>query len=212
LFVVSIPFLLEKNALGYFLCIGIASLFHRSALILLPVFLLAYANWRINVLGVILIAAVFVSLFFLNEQITPCVSHFIEVYFEDYKTYEGKSNLGSGLGLIYSFGLLFLTLYFERFQERSLALIFKLAVLSFMFIPLGFVIHLIGRVGWYFGATTIIVFPFILMSLQKYSFRVFFVIALLFMTLYSFVIFFSSEGWSDYYSIYHSVFSAPEYF
>ena len=48
LFLFSIDYIHKKDAIRYFLCIGLASLFHSSALVLLPVYLLCIFDWKIN--------------------------------------------------------------------------------------------------------------------------------------------------------------------
>ena len=48
LFIFSIDYIYKKDALRYFLCIGLAALFHTSALVLLPIYLLGVFDWKIN--------------------------------------------------------------------------------------------------------------------------------------------------------------------
>ena len=210
LFVFSMEYLFKKDIIRYFLCIGLASLFHGSAIVLLSVFLLALFNWRINrITGFILILVV-LSLFLLKESLAPYLDQFISIYFSKYRKYEGTSAFGSGIGFMFSFVLFLLMLFYDKYQERETALVFKLAILSFIFIPLGFYVHMITRVGMYFAPATIIVYPVILADIKKPVYKTIFLFLILSFTLYTFFKFFNSEPWSDLFGTYHTIFSADK--
>lgn len=212
IFIFSFNYLYKKDAIRYFLCIGLAWLFHSSAVILLPVYLLTYLNWKINKAGIIILLTIFVSVFIFTEAIGPYANQIINIYFNQYEVYQEAVVLGSGLGLVYIFIPFFLTLYYERFQIKETAMIFKLVIISFMFIPLGFIIQLIGRMGMYFLPATIIVYPIIQMNLKKPVYKYFFVGSLVLMTMYDFLQFFQSDIYTEGFGNYQTIFSAPNWY
>jgi len=212
LFIFSIDYLYKKDAIRYFLCIGLASLFHSSALILLPVYFLGFVNWKINRLSGIVIIILFVSLFISQKYVSLNLDQFVANYFAKYEIYKGGVELGTGWGFAYSMVLFGLVLYYERYQKREIALLFKLSIISFLFIPLGFSIMLIGRVGMYFAPATIIVYPIILKNLGKPIYKVAFISVLVFITMFSFFQFFNSDIWKAAFGTYHTIFEAPGLF
>lgn len=212
LFIFSIDFLYKKDAVRYFCCIGIAWLFHTSALILLPVYFLGFLNWKINRMAKQIIISIFISLFIFISFIGPYLNQFISNYFEQYDIYQDPGIIGTGLGVIYLSMLFVLILYYEGFQNKKTALIFKIAIISFIFIPLSLPIQLIGRMGMYFAPATIIVYPIIQIHLKKNVYKTAFIVSLLFMTIYSYIQFFQSDVWRSAFGTYHTIFSAPEWY
>src|SRR5665213_2396527 len=116
IFITAIPYIYRKDAVRYFLFIGMAWLFHSSALILLPLYFLGYVNWKINKIAGVIIVTIFLSLFLVQNSLLPYLNQFINTYFERYETYQGGTVVGSGLGVLYFSGLFILVLYYERFQ------------------------------------------------------------------------------------------------
>ena len=211
IFIISIPYIFKKDLIRYFLCIGIAWLFHKSAFILLPFCLLGFLNWKINKVTGTILVAIFISIFIFGQSALPYLNNFINDYFEKYGNYQAAGSIGSGLGVIYFSALFILVLYYERFQYKETALVFKIAIISFMFMPLGLLIQMIGRVGMYLGPTAIIAYPIIYMNLKKPGYKTIFVALLLFITTYTFFKFFSSEVFRDAFSSYQTIFSAPTF-
>lgn len=211
-FIFSLSYLYKKDAIRYFLCVGIAWLFHSSAVILLPIYLLTYINGKINKGGIIILASIFIATFIFIGSIGPYLNQFVNIYFNQYEGYKEAVVLGSGLGLLFIFIPFFLTLNYERFQSRETALIFKLVIISFIFIPLGFIIQLIGRMGMYFMPATLIVYPVIQMNLKTAIYKYLFLGSLALITLYEFFMFFQSDVWRDAFGNYQTIFSASKYF
>lgn len=209
LFIFSIDYLYKKDAIRYFLCVGLASLFHNSALILLPVYFLGLFNWKINEITAISIFSFFLVLFMFGELFKSYLCLFISAYFEKYEIYQGGVEIGTGLGLAFYSILFALVLYYERFQIREIALLFKIAMFGYFILPLGLLIIMIGRVGFYFYPTTLAVFPIILLNIKNPVPRKLILALLIFMTLYLFYKFFQSDTWSVAFGTYQTIFSSP---
>lgn len=212
LFIFSIDYLYKKDAIRYFLCIGLASLIHTSALILVPVYLMGFLNWRIKLISGVIIISLFISIFAFQNYFSINLNEFISGYFQKYEIYKGGVKLSSGLGFVYSTILFALILYYARFQQQETDLLFKLSIISFLFIPLSFIILMTGRVAMYFAPATIIVYPILLINIKKPIYKTIFISVLLFMTTNSFFQFFYSDIYKTAFGTYHTIFSAPKFF
>jgi hypothetical protein len=212
IFIVSLDYLHKKDAIRYCFCIGLASLFHISALILLPVYLLGIFGRRLpTVVGVIFVS-IFGPMILFAQSISPFVILFISNYFEKYEGFQDPGAVDTGLGLIY-FGLMtFLTLYFLRFQNRETALVFLISMISSVLIPLNAIIGLIARAGMYFAPATLIAYSIILMNLRTPSRKSLYLTILLTATTYKFFQFFYSDVYKDAFGIYQTIFSASQWY
>lgn len=211
LFIFSLDYLYKKDAIRYFLCIGLASLFHVSALILLPVYLLGIFNRRIyTVLGVIFVS-IYVLVILFAQSLSPYVILFIDNYFEKYAGFQDAGVVDSGLGFLYFAVMSILAVYFVRLQNKETALVFMISIISSMLIPLNQIIGLIGRVGMYFAPATIITYSIILVDLKNPISKTIYVTLILTATTYRFFQFFYSETYKDF-IIYQTIFSAPQWF
>lgn len=149
-------------------------------------------------------------LFVFIESLAPFINRFIGNYFSQYEVYTDPGVVGSGLGIIYSALLLILLLSYDRFQNKKTSIIFKIAIISFMFIPLSINIQLIGRIVMYFGTATIIAYPIILMNLKKTVYKIIFVTTLMFITTFQFFQFFYSDVWKDAFGTYQTILTASK--
>lgn len=212
LFIFSLDYLYKKNAVRYFLCVALASLFHFSALILIPVYFLGVFNWRINRAGGLAIVFIYAALAFFSALIAPYVLQFIGAYFTRYANYQDPGIVATGLGFVFVALMLILALSFEREQNRENALVFKIAIISFLTMPFNLIIQLIGRLSMYFAPAIIVMYPMICVSMKKQINRLIFLSLLFVFTIYKFISFFHSETYSEYYAIYQTIFSAPQWY
>ncbi len=210
LFILSIDYLYKKDAVRYILCIGLGSLFHASALILLPVYMMGLFNIKINKLIAIIIFSLFLSLFWYGKSFMPSLDQFISTYFVKYKVYQGGQEIRTGLGIVFSSVLLFLLLFYIEMQKRDISLLFKLTILSIFFIPLGLMITMIGRVAMYFQPAVLAAYPIMLMNIQNHVLKTIITVLLIFITLYSLYIFFQYDNYGYGFGTYTTIFSSPE--
>ncbi len=212
LFIFALDYLYKKDAIRYLLCVGLASLFHFSALILLPVYLLGLFNWKINRATGMILVSIFGLLVIFSASFAPYLKEFISCYFEKYAGYQDEGAFNTGLGFIYFTAMFLLTINFARLQTAETSLIFKIAMIGFMLMPLNLIIDLFGRVGMYFAPATIVAYPIILNHLKSHVTKVGYLATLVVFTTYKFFEFFSSEIWKDFYGVYQTIFSAPQWY
>ena len=115
LFLIGVEFLYKKRVIIYLLLACAAVTFHKSAIILPPLVLLAYINFNINKIVAIFIAMMYALLFFFGQTIfsyaAPYLSDLFPEYAKDY-LYGGGMTLNSGLGLVFAMFQLGVILYF----------------------------------------------------------------------------------------------------
>jgi transmembrane protein EpsG len=212
LFLVSIKYIYSKNIYMYLLCIALSSLFHFSALILLPVYYIVLYTPKINSsASVIVLLLLFFILFLFGNTFKLFLDQFISNYFGRYDYYkEGGSTLNSGLGFIYIILIFICILIYTRYQNNEI--LFKIAIISYYILPLSFLIMMIGRVGMYLEPVLIAVIPILFATMSDVRVKYIASFVFVFMTLYSFYYFFQVDGWGIAYSTYHTVFQAPKIF
>jgi hypothetical protein len=213
LFLIAVNFLYKKNAIGYFICIGLAVLFHLSAVILLPVFILGLFNWKINkatAAGLLASYSVFV---FMGKVLKEPITNFIATYWEKYAIYNSQSGIeiGTGMGLMFYTLLFILILWYEQYQTKENAIVFKLAILSYLLLPVSLIIMILGRSNMYFQPATIVVMPMVFANIKSILIKYAVMIVLILITLLSFYGFFQSKVWEKKFGTYHTIFSSTEF-
>ena len=209
---VYFDYIKKKNAIRYCLCIGLASLFHSSALILLPVYLIGVLNWTINKKTATILYLIYLLSFLFAQTFLPQINQLVSSNFERYENYSGSSELGTGLGLIINSILFIIVLYYADFQDNITLIFFKILILCYLLIPFSLILSMLGRAGMYFQPAMIVVFPTILSNIKNSFFKIIFLGAVVILTIYGFNEFFNSEIYSSSYKTYKTIFSAPEFY
>lgn len=212
IFIFSLDYLYKKDAIRYFLCIGLASLFHFTALILIPVYLLTFLNQKLSKIYCIIFVFIYVLLFIFGQYLSNYVIPLVGVFSEKYEFYQNAGVVNTGFGFIYYSALLVLLLYFERFQHLKIALFFRIAIIGFLFMPLTLIIEMISRLGMYFAPATIIAYPNIIKVIKKPINKIILLTLLITITIYQFVQFFNSDTYKDNFGTYQTIFSTPQWY
>jgi hypothetical protein len=211
LFVFSIKYIYRKDAVRYFLLISLACLFHISAIILFPAFLLGVFNFRLGIFAKIFLFLAYIFLFLFAKELSPHLLSTVASYFEKYAGYQDEGIFNSGLGVVYFSMLFILTLIFINKQNKKISLISKMAIISFILLPLNLMVFLASRLAMYFATATIILYPTIYMSLKNNLLKIFFLWLVIIATIYRFLQFFYSDTYNEFFSEYQTIFSALEW-
>lgn len=91
-------------------------------------------------------------------------------------------------------------------------LLFKLAIMTFIFTPLGLQVLMISRINMYFVPIMIAIYPLILYTTRSRFFHLIFLWSLIPFTLFRFWTFFLSPVWRDKFGSYHTIFSSPRWY
>jgi transmembrane protein EpsG len=213
LFVHAFRYIERRSAVRYALSVLLASTFHASALILLPVYALAWTSGRIRPGAAIGIFTAYVAAVIFARDLKPYIDQVVTGYFTRYEIYQDSSGaeLGTGLGLAFGAAVLAVILFFARHQERTRALLFLIAIISyFVAVPLGLVNTVAGRFGMYFAPALIAVIPIVAASMKDRMMARVFVALYVCATLYFFYGFFHTDVWQDAFESYRTIFSSPE--
>ncbi len=160
---VSLLFLFNKKYIKFILCIALASLFHKSALICIPVYLLATKKYK-NKDAVLFVFLIMIAFIFKT--------YFQRLFFAFYPGYEGSvydTGAVSWLNILKSvfvigFGLLF---YKYVIDDKINRIFFNLNVFSFIFYVGFYWTPEISRIGFYMNTTAIVFIPRLLSNLNK---------------------------------------------
>lgn len=215
-FILAIDYIIQKKPFKYIILIFIATLFHTSAVVLFPLIIISYINWKIKFVHIILVFVVFLIPIYFLKDITAYINVFVSQYFEIYSYYlenaGGTSISEIGLGFILNIFIYFVIVYNSQFEidfEKNIFL--KIAIISFILIPLGFNLQLIGRINFYFMPVLLIVFPLIFSKMKKTYKMIYIGIVVLF-TFYNFYLFFNEGVYKIPFGTYQTIFSAPNWY
>lgn len=169
-FLYAYKFIQEKKLIPYILLIVFASLFHASALILIPLyFILGYSlpsTWYV-VIYILSFAGLFVDL----------STYIPEVGFwgRDYSRYaenvkiEQASRIGFMVSTVLNVGIFYLM--FSNRMFKKLPLLSNLVFAAFILKNLGFSFPIMGRITIYFSMFVFLLYPILLQKSQRYLFR-----------------------------------------
>lgn len=216
IFIYAFRFIRDRKPLYYFALAFLAISIHGSARILLPLYLLTYMR-DINLSVKSLYW--FIPLLIVWFSIAPTVfannlTFLLESdSFEQYGIYEGGTGEKYGiLGIVAAF--LFPVICISQInkleqRERVLVLIFFVSILIR---PLGLVLGMINRLGFYFLPFSIVTFPIVLNYIKKkYSKTMVFALLVIIVipTIRDFYGFFHAETWIDKYMEYSTIIGLP---
>ncbi len=208
IFIFSIRYIELKQLIKFILCIALAAQFHLSAYILLLIYPLGRIQFKINNYVGILIFVAYLSLFKIAPSLFPVFLVFAADNFDKYSVYEGGQDASSGLGIVLNSIFLLSLIFFYRTQETPLKLPFKVGILSFMLIPIGLTLMMIGRLGLYLQPFLMLAYPMLVSKSKLRIYNYGFIFFLMLLTLYDYFIFFQSPIFSKAFGTYQTVFSA----
>lgn len=210
LFILSLDYLFKKDALRYFALVGLAALFHTSALILLPVYLLGVYPIKITRLVATVVMLLYIIIIGMADTFLPLLNQFIGQYAEKYAVYEGAVQLGSGIGLLVASIMLLVYTLLQKKQTGMIALLFTILIVGALIQPFQFAIQLVGRMAMYFEPVIMVVMPITYLTIRETTCRQLFLVVNILFILYVFLGFFQSDIFGPHYRDYKTILSAPE--
>lgn len=207
IFIYSLRFIFKRQLLLYCAFILLATTFHSSAFILLPVYFIQYIPFRINKWSGGVLITLYILLFLIGQQLRPLINLIIISFHEGYLIYDDDGIINSGLGLVLNSFLFLLILINDKYYENKQSFLFKLAIVSCMIAPFGVIIMLIGRIQMYFSVILIVVYPLVYDSIKPKFLKMTFLAILVVFSLFAFFEFFKSPIWIDKFEKYQTIFS-----
>lgn len=170
----SMKYILEERHLEFLLTILVGALFHKSILIVIPVYYLCRIKW--NKIGVTIVLALSASL--------PIFKGFYrKIFFLFYPFYEGSlfdNSEVSYVNIAKSFAVVALCIIFYKSAikgDKRNQFFFNLNVASFLVYTCCSFLPEYTRIGYYFAGSQIFLIPSVLKRIPKKKARIFFTVA-----------------------------------
>lgn len=203
-FLISLDYLLKKDVWRYCICIAFASLFHTSAIFLLPVYFLRFGQFNLNIAVKTWVFIIFIISLCFSDFFQPYIRLLVTDYIPIYAHYENPSDINTGWGVIYNSIMLGFILYYAKYLTVESSFFFKIAILSFFVIPLTLVVSMIDRISLYLQTALLTVYPIIFSNTKAYI-RIP-IICLIFLYVWvSFYMFFKSPIYIKFFSNYQTI-------
>ena len=221
LFVLALPYILNRKFIPAIIIILVAGLFHASARILIPfafLGLLSVEGRTIKIIAisfVVLLISLFISQDLLQEIFMRVLDTGNMLESNDFANYtETYSQTGDtltfGLGYIINLIPFIVTICYLLKNNESFVWqrrVACLALIATIIIPFAQIIPLISRISLYFSVFTIGSIPIVYKWIPKKTIQYTIVAIFIFMTLYDYYGFFHGSVYEKYYSTYHTIFS-----
>lgn len=190
----------------YVVLIYFASLFHRSALFVLPACLLVFFRFdfsRRSILMLLVVAAIWFT--FGYTLLLSAMSGLMSDLFDVYSDY---GSIGGSLGVGVAFYVLLYVFIFSQFKmlTKEQKILCSFASISILILPFVSMYEYITRIALYFSLFSIVVYPIFFKSVSKNNLR-HLIIPLFLLVLYSYWGFFHNRVWFDAYYHYTTIFS-----
>lgn len=215
LFIFAFRYIRDRKPIKYALCIFVAMTIHSSAIILFPLYFITYLrNKNMSFTSLVWFIPLLVLWFIVSPTLFANNLEFLMAgeNFEKYLVYSEASEETYGiLGIIVAFLYPIVCITQTRRMESVQRLLIYIFFLSIFIRPLGLVVAMVARVGFYFVAFSVVVFPMVMDKIR--SVRIEWMYALLVViiipTIRDFYAFFHSEIWVEHYMQYQTIFSVP---
>lgn len=196
---------LIKVSLFYIAAVFFASLFHRSAFMVLPTVFLFWFDLhfsRNSIIGLLVFAVLWYS-FAYSLFISP-LENLLTDYFDAYSVYGDKGSLG--IGVIFYLFMYIMIISRSEYYTRDKRIVCAFACFSVFILPFVAITEFVTRISLYFSLFSIVAYPTFFKSVSRsYLFFLFFPLA--FIVLYSYWGFFHGNVWSEAYYHYTTIFS-----
>ena len=207
------PFIKDRKVIFPAIVLYLCSFIHSSALILVPFAFWGFfpiKNGRIVALSyLVLLLALWLSKNFLND-IFSFVLIANDTFDEYANNYGGVANDRIGIGFIINmipFILSILYIYSKNNLDNDKKRLVALASITFLIMPFGNIVPLIGRVGVYFSIYNLCAIPLIYENIKITYLRFGFLFLYVLILFYDYFRFFGDPLWIAKYSTFHTIFS-----
>ena len=209
-FIKSIDYIISRRPIHFTVAVVAASAFHYSAIMLAPIYVIAALTKRTKASFSLAAGLIYILLFLFGDQIAlPFVEILISLTGK-YDYYQEQGSIATGWGFMFFTLQLIFILYFSGTTDSE-AVMMRIAAVNALMIPLGLVNHMAGRYTLYLSPVLIVALPALMMRINSAALKVGFIGANIVFTLISYVVFFKSETYFEFYYNYQTIFSAPKW-
>ncbi len=216
IFIFAFRFIRDRKPIRYFIYIMVAITIHSSAVILFPLYFITYLrNVNISFKSLFWFIPLLVFWFIVSPQwfsnnLDWLLSGDEAEFYAAYTTNSSGETDGI-LGIIAAFLYPIICLSQTNKFDSQLRLLIYLFFCSVFIRPLGLVVGMVHRLGFYFMVFSIVVFPMVMEKVRKIRLEWVYVLLVIIIvpTLRDFYAFFHSNVWIKTYMHYHTIFSVP---
>lgn len=221
IFANSIKYIERRKFFPYIISIFIASQFHTSAVILYPLYFLAFYSGQQRVFNGLMVVA-YIILLSSSEYMRGVIESVatiageeetVDYYLENAVFQQG----GSGLGNIFKVIILSYIALTLHIRSSNARIPFFLLIVGTFIVPFSTVVPMMGRLGYYFGVGGMVCYPIILkddliggergLGTKRVSSAIVLALMIL-LTIFEYTSFFVSPVWIEKFSTYHTIFEA----
>lgn len=198
IFLFAIDCIIEKKLLKYITLIITASLFHKSALFLLPVYSLdrIQLNRKQKIIFIMASLIIYTFLYSILLRIVSSIGVY-EGYFEEFYN---SNEIGSLINFIMQFTIfIFVSILIKNTETKEMEkLLYKLLFLNTIVSFLCIRISILSRIAEYLNMTCLVLIPNTISKFKKDNMRMFLkIIITILCALYFFVISYYRPNWND---------------
>jgi len=201
----SINFVIKKKPFMYYLFIIIAMGFHKSAMVLLPVYFILNDSkikkkWSVLIYGLLAVL--------IGTPLFETILYRVLEYFPRYYTYYFKQGLQNSLRATLISSLFFFFVIFNINKLEGKEIIYgKLSLIATIISLLAIRASMITRIGMYFDIFLILTIPQIFSRIRGKANRQILFIIMISIYLLRYVSFFNNPIWIEAYSVYRTILS-----
>jgi hypothetical protein len=214
IFIHSVKFLNEKRNPVAFIAMNLfGGLFHSSAYFMIPLVIFSFERIKKSKLTGLIILAIFWGLMFFGDMYLSQMMKLTSFLSGDRYTSRFDFDIDTSTTLIGSIAwgtLLFIVIFYARYQQENKKNLFYLTALYSMVYVMTPLVWLAGRMGYYFAAFSIVVYPLIMQYEKNKTVKIgiftIFAVFLLYRLMNFFELGWVIEGYSKYQTILYEIF------
>lgn len=205
----------KKNIIWSIVLVLLASLFHKSALLFLPIIFTKYLTVKKNHIYflVILYFVIFIVSYF--SFFHSIIYKIIDLFFQNYahylkeQSYDSAVKINSGFGVFFSLINFGIILYFRNiFLEKDfMKVIFFSTIVYYLLTPLSLINGEFSRLLVYFQVFLIIIIPLVFSAIKNKKLKYIYLITNILFSLHTLKCFFNNDGIEQKHNTYKTIFT-----
>ena len=204
----------KKNIIWSVVLVIIASLFHKSALLFLPVIFTKYLTFKKTYVYFLIILYFIIFAFSYFSFFHSIIYKIIDLFFQNYAHYLNEQSndavkINSGLGILFSLINFSIILYFRNiFLEKDfMKVIFFSTIIYYLLTPLSLINGEFLRLLVYFQVFLIIIIPLVFSAIKNKKLKYIYLITNILFSLHTLKSFFNNDGIEQKHNTYKTIFT-----
>jgi hypothetical protein len=211
IFVTSFYYLKNQKFFKYGALIYFSSLFHKSSLVNMPIYLLTIKNNKPTIKHIIIIVLIYLLLIVVSSLLNQYLSLFLARYFEDYSVYEmNAGKLNSGIGIIYFMFIMIIILYHSMKESGDILFFNKIALIALILGAMSSVNIMVSRIAYYYIFALLVAIPYVVYKTENQLLKAGVMTTYLLYVVLMWYLHFNSYVWHNAYYEYHTIFESPK--